>query len=151
MLTALGGWEDETSSVRSWPKSKRGNKYLFEGNGYGDGVRKRVGIGWTLAERGKRGRPLGILSVLLWTFRSFAFQSGAITPILRSSSSSSTGRLLLCKLSIDTALLLTFQLVVEQVQCLLIGFRRTLNREHSLASVMVRARDGSNGLKWEER
>ena len=137
MLAALGG--DETSSGRSWLKSELGNKYLFEGNGYGDGVRKRVGIGWALAERGKQGRPLGILSVLLWTFRSFAFRSGAITPPLGSRSSSPIGRLLLCKLSTDTAFLLTFELVIEQIQCLLIGFGRTLNREHSLASVIVRA------------
>ena len=69
---------------------------------------------------------------------------------LHSRSGSSIGRLL----STDTALPLTFQLVVEQKQCLLIGSGRTLNREYSFANVMVRVRDGSDGqsrLKWEGR
>ena len=52
------------------------------------------------------------------------------------------------------ALLVTFQLVVEQKHCLLIGSGRTLNRKYSFDNAMVRVRDGSYGqsrLKWEGR
>ena len=63
---------------------------------------------------------------------------------LLSCSSSSIGRQLLGWLSTDTTFLLTYQLVVERIQCLLIGFGHTLNRGHSLVSIIVRASDGSD-------
>jgi len=53
-----------TSSVRSWEVGAVNRYFLGGRNGYGDGVRKRVGIGWALSE----GVSLGILSILSLDF-----------------------------------------------------------------------------------